>query len=217
MSKAPAFQLYAGDFLVDSADWTLSEMGLYCRMLYLEWANGPLPTDKKRLARATGCDARMLQKCWSHVSSKFVTSDDGLSYTNLRLESEREKQRQYSENQSEKGKKRAEKMWEGHIATAIPTAKPVLQPKDSSSSSSSSSIDKKKEKILSLGSFGNVKLSEMESQKLKDKFGEDGTTDRIEKLSQYIASKGKKYKSHYATILMWASKDGGGNGNGTGS
>ena len=29
----------------------------------------------------------------------------------------------------------------------------------------------------------------------------------IEKLSSYIASKGKKYKSHYATILNWSRKD----------
>ncbi|MDD5095836.1 MAG: hypothetical protein PHV74_15905 [Dehalococcoidia bacterium] len=70
--------------------------------------------------------------------------------------------------------------------------------------------DKKRDiNILSLGSFGNVKMSEEEFQKLKDKFGEGSTTERIEKLSSYIASKGKKYKSHYATILVWAQKDGG--------
>lgn len=62
------------------------------------------------------------------------------------------------------------------------------------------------------GSFGNVKLSAEEFAKLKERFGEDNCTERIEKLSQYIAAKGRKYKSHYATILMWASKDGGGNG-----
>lgn len=68
---------------------------------------------------------------------------------------------------------------------------------------------------VAFGSFGNVKLTSEEFQKLKDKFGEENATERIEKLSAYIAAKGKRYKSHYATILMWASKDGGGNGDRT--
>jgi len=29
----------------------------------------------------------------------------------------------------------------------------------------------------------------------------------IERLSNYVASSGKQYKSHYATILNWAQKD----------
>ena len=29
----------------------------------------------------------------------------------------------------------------------------------------------------------------------------------MERLSEYIQSKGKRYKSHYATILAWARKD----------
>ena len=31
--------------------------------------------------------------------------------------------------------------------------------------------------------------------------------ERIERLSSYVASTGKKYKSHYATIRNWARKD----------
>lgn len=57
--------------------------------------------------------------------------------------------------------------------------------------------------ILTLGEFTNVKLTEKELDALNEKFGEQGTKDRIEKLSCYIASKGKKYRSHYATILNW--------------
>jgi len=53
------------------------------------------------------------------------------------------------------------------------------------------------------GEFKNVKLLEKEYQKLVLQFGESGTNERIENLSLYIASKGKKYSSHYATILTW--------------
>jgi hypothetical protein len=62
---------------------------------------------------------------------------------------------------------------------------------------------------LLLGQFQNVKLTEVELQKLKDAFGEEGAKERIENLSSYIASKGKKYHSHYATILTWERKNNG--------
>ena len=66
---------------------------------------------------------------------------------------------------------------------------------------------KGKKRILPLGEFKNIILLEEEFEKLKTQFGEKGTNDRIENLSQYIASKGKKYKSHYATILTWERKN----------
>ena len=51
-----------------------------------------------------------------------------------------------------------------------------------------------------------MKLSGEELDKLKKRFPADWQ-DRIENLSQYMKSKGKQYKSHYATILSWARKD----------
>lgn len=67
-------------------------------------------------------------------------------------------------------------------------------------------INKKEINKESFGEFENVLLSEQELSKLKSRFGEE--SDRyIERLSNYIASSGKRYKSHYATILTWAEKD----------
>ena len=57
------------------------------------------------------------------------------------------------------------------------------------------------------GSFENVELTDEEYQKLKDRFND--YQEKIENLSSYIASKGAKYKSHYATILNWSRKDDG--------
>ena len=55
------------------------------------------------------------------------------------------------------------------------------------------------------GFFANVLLTDDELQKLA---AEIPNYDKyIEKLSHYIESNGKKYKSHYATILMWHRKD----------
>lgn len=56
---------------------------------------------------------------------------------------------------------------------------------------------------LSFGEFGKVLLTEDELKKLNEKFGEEGTKDRITDLDTAIESKGLKYKSHYATILNW--------------
>ena len=61
----------------------------------------------------------------------------------------------------------------------------------------------REENIKIYGEFQNVKLTEEEYKKLIDKFGEAGVKERIENLSSGIASKGYKYKSHYATILNW--------------
>ena len=48
-------------------------------------------------------------------------------------------------------------------------------------------------------------LTDDELDKLKSEFFD--WQDRIERLSSYVASTGKKYKSHYATIRNWAKKD----------
>lgn len=58
-----------------------------------------------------------------------------------------------------------------------------------------------------LGEFKNIKLTKEELEKLRGKFGEKETAEKIEILSQGIESKGYKYKSHYATILSWDRKD----------
>lgn len=54
------------------------------------------------------------------------------------------------------------------------------------------------------GEFENVKLSKEEYTKLSDLIGEDNLKILIFELDTYIASKGKRYKSHYATIQTWA-------------
>jgi hypothetical protein len=57
------------------------------------------------------------------------------------------------------------------------------------------------------GEFNNVFLTEYEYHKLLNQFGETGTKEKIQSLSEYIASKNKKYSSHYATILAWERKN----------
>ena len=55
------------------------------------------------------------------------------------------------------------------------------------------------------GEYNNVLLTDEELEKLNNEFVD--LDERIERLSEYIASKGTKYKSHYATIKSWARKE----------
>lgn len=55
------------------------------------------------------------------------------------------------------------------------------------------------------GEYKNVLLSDDELAKLKAEI--PGYEQIIEWLSEYMASSGKKYKSHYATIRSWSRKD----------
>lgn len=57
------------------------------------------------------------------------------------------------------------------------------------------------------GSYKNVLFTDEEYAKLQAEYPTD-YSERIERLSEYIASTGKSYKSHLATIRSWARKDG---------
>lgn len=52
-----------------------------------------------------------------------------------------------------------------------------------------------------------VFLSKEEFQKLVERFGEKEVNSKIGDLNNYIGSHGRKYKSHYFTLLNWFAKD----------
>ena len=55
------------------------------------------------------------------------------------------------------------------------------------------------------GEYENVLLTDEELEKLKGEYPD--WQARIDRLSSYIASTGKAYKSHYVTIRNWAKRD----------
>ena len=56
------------------------------------------------------------------------------------------------------------------------------------------------------GQYQNVVLSAVELQKLQEEFPQDWQR-RIDRLSEYMASTGKTYRNHLATIRSWARRD----------
>ena len=64
----------------------------------------------------------------------------------------------------------------------------------------------KKEPRHRYGAYENVLLSDDDLAKLKAEFPSD-YKQRIERLSEYMASRGKTYRNHLATIRSWARRD----------
>lgn len=79
---------------------------------------------------------------------------------------------------------------------------------DSSTLILSKEKDKESEEKGKHGEEGLVHLTAEEEKKLTEKMGEKTTAGYIQKLENYVGSKGRKYKSHYHTILTWWQKDG---------
>lgn len=118
MRKPPAFQFYADDFLAGVSTMTNEEVGLYIRLLAIQWSRGGVTEeDFRRIGTA------IAQPSLNYVKAKFKIEDSGL-LKNARLESERVKQSEFRENRSKSGKKGAEKRWHSHsTAIAQPLAK----------------------------------------------------------------------------------------------
>lgn len=64
----------------------------------------------------------------------------------------------------------------------------------------------KKEQRHKYGEYSNVLLTDSDMDKLQAEFPNDWE-ERIERLSAYMASTGKGYKNHLATIRNWARRD----------
>jgi len=138
MAKSPAFQLYAADFLIDTAEMTDQEVGVYMRLLCHQWVNESLPNDIDRLSSI----ARNVLDVWQHIKHKFVLGDDG-RLRNHRLEETRRIQREHSEKRRIAGSKGGK----AKQANSKPPSKPKAKPKQKGSSSSSSSSSVVKEGI----------------------------------------------------------------------
>jgi len=82
---------------------------------------------------------------------------------------------------------------------------PQLSTKESSTNKSTTK-EQKRETRHKFGEYENVLLSDSDLQKLKAEFPTDWEK-RIERLSNYMESKGVTYKNHLATIRNWARRD----------
>ena len=108
---------------------------------------------------------------------------------------------------SEAGKKNARKRWKKSSADGD-TREGSLNESDGDNAVNMESRPSADTKITepaknAYGEFNNVKMTTAEFEKLVQAEGAERANALIEELSSYLASSGKRYKSHYATLLNW--------------
>ncbi len=108
MTKRPWFSLYVADWIMATASMTLEEQGAYMRLLALQWAEGSISWEPRRVALKLGVPLDYYQRELAPmVESHFSRCEDG-RLRNPRLEREREEAEAISQTNSINGKKRAE-------------------------------------------------------------------------------------------------------------
>lgn len=108
MKSSPAFQFYAADFLVGTAEMTPEEVGAYIRLLCYQWAKGSLPNDPQKLSSLAGCTCNAL----AQIMHKFSICTDG-TIQNKRMEEVRSKQDAFRDSRA----KNADSGWKNRKNT----------------------------------------------------------------------------------------------------
>lgn len=98
MNKPPAFQFYVDDFLGGTMNLTDAELGLYIRLLCVQWSAGSLPDDDQELLSYGRGETPL-----TRVKSKFKKCSDG-KLRNTRMELERKKQNAFRKSRALNGK-----------------------------------------------------------------------------------------------------------------
>lgn len=168
MSKPPAFQFYPADFLVGIMGMSDEEIGIYMKMLSLQWLKGSLPNSPKTIKNLI--NSKRIPS--DSVMEKFDVGEDG-NIRNQRLEKEREKQESFKQSRIENANKRWDK-----ACTSNARAKSSMCKTDAlQSSSSSSSMDVKREANASHAPNGTSPDSKPPQITWSPEEGFDGITE----------------------------------------
>jgi hypothetical protein len=184
VAKDPAFLFYPSDFLIGTVFMTDEQVGRYVKLLCYQHQMGPLK-EEDMLAVCKTKDEK--------IFSKFKKDENGLYY-NERLDLEATKRRSFC-----KSRKDAIRMRYVRSDYVVRT----VNENENDKEQQNTTIDIKTKYME------YVFLTQGQYDQLAQKLGEVRVKEYIEKLNNYIGSKGKRYKSHYHTILSWSAKDGG--------
>lgn len=127
--KAPAFQFYAKEFLMDGnvQGMSLQERGAYITLMCICWQETSLPSDPRKLANMVGTPYKAFMKFWPAVHGCF--QEQGARLVHPRLEKERQKQADYRQRQSNAGRAgaaaRAQPDGNHGLAAVIAAVKPA--------------------------------------------------------------------------------------------
>jgi uncharacterized protein YdaU (DUF1376 family) len=114
-AKAPAFQMYAADFYMDTQEMNPCETGAYTRLLMTQWVNGDLPLEVERLAGIAGMQLDEFKTAWETIKFKFYHSKKRCY--NVRLDKTKKALIANRGNKSKAGKLGAEVRWAEEMST----------------------------------------------------------------------------------------------------
>ncbi len=80
--RLPTMPFFVGDYLgsIDVRLMTLAERGAYVHLLCLNWQEGRLPKDPKKLARLLDCSLKEFQQVWEGIRHQFKEDAQGRIY-----------------------------------------------------------------------------------------------------------------------------------------
>jgi len=212
MAKAPAFQFYSADFYMDTADWTISETGIYIRLLMYQWINIELPSEMSRLARIAGCDVRTLQKCWSQCLGKKLSTTASGGLQNYRLEEVRKERAAFLKNAEEAGRLGGLKTQENRRKQAN---NPLSNPSSQNQALQSSSSTSKKPlvldaKCIQLGSYLLTSILEQNPTHKLHTLSAKQTQTQIEKWGKdidYMVRIDKRKEQDIRKVIKFATEN----------
>lgn len=178
MAKDPAFLFYPADFMIGTALMTHEQRGKYISLLCYQHQLGHL-TKEDMIAVCGNEDQRIL--------SKFSVDENG-KYFNDRLYKEKNKRNKFCKSRQENLSHMDSHMENVNV---IENNKELLK-----------TTVEEKIKFLEF-----VQMTQGQYDQLAKKLGKTVLDEYVERLNNYIGSKGKRYKSHFHTILSWTNKD----------
>lgn len=164
--------------------------------------------DNKTLGKLVRMDEKVINKTLNNLITNKVARvlDDGtvVSWRMYR------KDKDLSQKRREAGFKGMKERWgdvndnkQGNKVVEAPITNDNKHNLTEKKKNIDNEIEEVKEKEVKIKYLEFVYLTEKEHKKLIDTFGQSKTEEYIRRLNDYIGSKGKKYKSHYHTILVW--------------
>lgn len=192
-----------------------TEEGLFHRILRKAWINGSVPADLDQLANLCRTRPSTLKKAWPKLGAMWIESEENPKrLINKKQEKERIFRQGIVDANSAAGKLSAKLRKEKEIdSTSVQRA---FNERSTSLPSPSLPIPIEKGNRegdmpkSAYGEFGHVRLSEMEHGKLTERLNGNlaPLIDRLDRWGEEEPAKFRKKKSHYATILNWATRDG---------
>lgn len=160
---------------------------------------GQAVTSIREIATQTGISVQSVRTALEHLkSTQEITQSPHGKFSVFTVKN-------YSEYQGDNTTANNQVTQNQHSANTDPYIKKSRSQEIKNIKEKNISIEILKKKF---GEFENVVLTGEEHEKLVDSLGDIGAKEYIERLSSYLAQSGRRYRSHYATLLNWWRKDG---------